>query len=502
MKKIIIFCVMLCAVTTVYAQFWGGFIQGALMGAQNLARQQQIMQQQERERKRQEEANKIEKDLKIETGLTWYKVTQHGNVGAEDYNHNTLIPLTRRYDRIYFIDKEGHKGYFSVEKNGKEGVCDITGKEVISPSYESVFYSSDGFNYKNASGSYVATGWYLDSEGKATREIPIKKDMQTEKDGFKWYKVQQGDKYGAEDYLNRTLIPLNREYTSIYFQQEEGHKGYFKIQKNSKYGACDLTGKEVVQPFYESLIYLSNGFEYKNSEGNWIALGWMLDSEGKAIRGTKESVTYNGATYYIVSRDGMYGLTDANGKEIIPMEMEKIESAGGNRLKFKQNDSWGLMNFLGKVLVPSSRGYTSIGKYSKTQKTFAYTMYGYKGEFDINGRQLSKVKVATSQQSLSNASTSSANKSASSKKQTSSSNSGNNTTTIVVEHHRDPVPVQQWQACWACGGMGTMGCDNCGGGGTKYIGDRLHRCSRCNGQGLIPCNICYGNKGQYITVYQ
>ena len=489
MKKIILLCVMLCTVSTIDAQFWGGFLQGALMGAQNAARQQQIRQQQERERRRQEEA-----------GFKWYKVKQRGNVGAEDYYHNTLIPLSRGYDRIYFLKEEGHVGYFNVEKGDKEGACDLTGKEVLSPIYKSVIYSSDGFNYKNSSDSWVPTRWYLDSEGKATREVPINKDLQTEKDGFKWYQVRQGDKYGAEDYLNRTLIPLSREYTSIYYSQEEGHKGYFRIKKNGKYGACDLTGKEIAQPIYESLIYISSGFEYKNSDGDWIALGWMLDSEGNAIRGTKESVTYNGATYYIISRDGMYGLTDANGKEIIPMEMEKIELAGGNRLKFKQNDSWGLMNFLGKVLVPSSRGYTSIGKYSKTQKTFAYTMYGYKGEFDINGRQLSKVKVATSQQSSSNASTSSTNKSASSKN--SSGNSGNNTTTVVVEHRREPVPVQQWQACFGCGGMGTMGCDNCGGGGTKYIGDRLHRCSRCNGRGIIPCNICYGNKGKYITVYQ
>ena len=501
MKKIILLCVMLCTVSTIDAQFWGGFLQGALMGAQNAARQQQIRQQQERERRRREEANRIEKDLKIETGFKWYRTKQNGKWGAEDYYNNTLIPLSRGYDFIVFHPREGHVGYFTVQKNGKWGACDITGKEIISTSYESAFYSSSsGFNYENSSGSYVPTGWYLDGEGKATREVPINKDLQTEKDGFKWYKVRQGDKYGAEDYLNRTLIPLSRDYSAVYYRSKEGHKGYFEIEKNNKEGACDLTGKEIVQPIYESLLYLSSGFEYKNSDGNWIALGLMLDSEGNAIRGTKESVTYNGATYYIISRDGMYGLTDANGKEIIPMEMEKIELAGGNRLKFKQNDSWGLMNFLGKVLVPSSRGYTSIGKYSKTQKTFAYTMYGYKGEFDINGRQLSKVKVATSQQSSSNASTSSTNKSASSKN--SSGNSGNNTTTVVVEHRREPVPVQQWQACFGCGGMGTMGCDNCGGSGTKYIGDRLHRCSRCNGQGIIPCNICYGNKGQYITVYR
>lgn len=101
----------------------------------------------------------------------------------------------------------------------------------------------------------------------------------------------------------------------------------------------------------------------------------------------------------------------------------------------------------------------------------------------------------------SNTSTSSTS-SSSSTSNSSTSNSGGGTTTVVVEHHHDPVPVQQWQACFACGGMGTMGCDFCGGGGTKYIGDRLHRCSRCNGRGIIPCNVCYGNKGQYVTVYK
>ena len=158
-------------------------------------------------------------------------------------------------------------------------------------------------------------------------------------------------------------------------------------------------------------------------------------------------------------------------------------------IKFKINDCWGLMNFTGKIIIPSSRGYTSIGSYLKSQKTFPYTMYGYKGECDaVTGRQLSKIKVETTQQQVV------VKKEEMPQKQEEKK--------IIIEHRHDPVPVQQWQACFACGGMGTMGCDNCGGGGTKYIGDRLHRCSRCNGRGIIPCNICHGNKGQYITVYQ
>ena len=153
--------------------------------------------------------------------------------------------------------RNGSYRIFLSKKNGKYGACDLTGKEVIAPNYESVFYSDDGFKYKSSSGSYVTSGWYLDSEGKATREVPVNKKLQTEEDGFKWYEVRQSKKYGAEDYLNRTLIPLDREYTSIYYHKEEGHKGYFSVKKGDKYGACDLTGKEIVQPIYESLIYIS-----------------------------------------------------------------------------------------------------------------------------------------------------------------------------------------------------------------------------------------------------
>ena len=392
MRKFFFVCLLFGIVNTVEAQFWGGFFQGALMGAQNAMRQQQIRQQQERERRRQEEANKIEKELQIETGFKWYEVKQRGNVGAEDYYNNTLIPLSRGYSFICFHSKEGHVGYFSIQKNGKCGACDITGKEVISPSYESVFYASDGFNYKNSSGSYVPTGWYLDSEGKATREVPINKDLKTESDGFKWYIVRQGDKYGAEDYYNNTLIPLSRNYTSIYYNAEEGHKGYFRVMKGDKYGACDLTGKEIASPIYESLIYVSDGFEYKDYSGDWVALGWQLDAEGKAFQETRRTITYNGSKFIIIGRKSKYGLIDSNGKEIIPIGMDAIEQAGTGYLRYRKDNAYGIMNYQGKSIIPSSRGYMYISDYNGTRKRFSYTMEGFEGECNHLGQQLTKKK--------------------------------------------------------------------------------------------------------------
>ena len=173
----------------------------------------------------------------------------------------------------------------------------------------------------------------------------------------------------------------------------------------------------------------------------------------------------------------------------------------------------GIMNFAGKVIIPTDRGYTWIGDYVSITKRFPYEMDGFKGECNQLGQQVTKIKVtkpkpSTPVASSSSSSSSSSNNSSASTSSSSSStssnnnNSSNNTTTVVVEHKHDPAPIQQWQACFACGGTGRMGCDFCGGSGTKYIGDRLHRCSRCNGRGEISCNTCFGNKGQYVTVYK
>ena len=209
--------------------------------------------------------------------------------------------------------------------------------------------------------------------------------------------------------------------------------------------------------------------------------------------------------YLIVKKNDRCGLVTFEGNEIVAPELDALEQCGKGYIRFKINGFWGVMNYAGKVIIPTDRGYTKIGNYVSLTKRFPYEMDGYKGECNNLGVQVSKIKVATPKPTNTTTSTSSnsSNSSTSSSNTSSNSNNSNNkTTTVVVEHHHDPVPVQQWQACFGCGGMGTMGCDNCGGSGTKYIGDRLHRCSRCSGRGIIPCNICYGNKGQYITVYQ
>ena len=196
---------------------------------------------------------------------------------------------------------------------------------------------------------------------------------------------------------------------------------------------------------------------------------------------------------YKVRKDGRYGLTDAEGRLIVPTELEALEDAEMGYLKFKLNGFWGLMDYTGKIIIDTSRGYTSIGKFISFTKRIPYTMTGYKGECDLTGKEISRIRVETPQQST-------ASSSSSSSSSNSNGNSGNNSTTVVVEHRRDPTPVQEWQQCFACYGSGRCSYVKCGGSGWYYIGDRRSTCSTCHGSG--KCTTCAGRGGQNVTVYR
>lgn len=252
--------------------------------------------------------------------------------------------------------------------------------------------------------------------------------LQTEENGFQWYKFfETWDTMGAKSKNGNILIPLSRGYKDITFLCNKNDLGYYRVSRNGKKGICDITGKEIISPDKYDDIY----FVEEEGHGGW----------------------------YCVSINSAEGALDITGREIIPCKYKWVSYSSHKRGCFYYKNSAGKEIDLDIKLDKQGRAYGS----------------------DI----ISSTPTSSSYNSSS-----------------SNNNSGGGTTTIVVEHQHTPQPVQEWQACFGCGGMGTMGCDNCGGSGTKYIGDRLHRCSRCNGQGIIPCNICYGSKGKYITVYR
>jgi len=330
----------------------------------------------------------------------------------------------------------------------------------------------------------------------------IMKFRQVGEDGYVWYKLKKGNLFGVRDSEGNDIIPVKYDEVNYICNETKGFH-YFKVKKANFEGAFTREGTMVISPERRYwLIALESTSSKKIDNGGmvfWIAkkendnTATILDARGKYVIRLPEgciwahlnssfgdienNFSFAGINYFQIEGSGTEGIFDLDGNQIVPPIYEFCYLRDWGKTVFKELD--------GKK-TEEKIDYNCRTKYNYTPFESLYFAFS---------------KLSSSPSSTpSNSSNSTV--SSSSTSNITDNNSGNSTTTIHVEHHHDPVPVQQWQACFACGGMGTMGCDNCGGGGTKYIGDRLHRCSRCNGRGIIPCNVCYGNKGQYVTVYK
>ena len=239
------------------------------------------------------------RELKTESnGFRWYQTHSGNYYGAESTDGRTIVPLSKGYTMIVFHEKSNCIGYFGVHKNGKKGAYDIHGNLVIEPIHEKLYYLSKGFSYEDAYGTDHYLGITLDANGRASSASGSSsytpsssssygtqqgnKELQTERNGFRWYKTSSGSYQGAESIDGRTIAPLSKGYTMIVFHEKSNCIGYFAVHKNGKKGAYDIHGNLVIEPIHEKLYYLSEGFSYEDTYGTDHYLGITLDANGRA----------------------------------------------------------------------------------------------------------------------------------------------------------------------------------------------------------------------------
>ena len=291
-------------------------------------------------------------------------------------------------------------------------------------------------------------------------------------------------KFAFSDCENLTSVSLPNSLTSI-----------------GEYAFEDCRGlTEVVLP--PSLVSVGSGAFWGCTQASIFIQNEISNIDAYAFKNCKEIKTKisNGTmTCYIIKTrkndDYLYGLANADGTVIIPVELNALEPIGGNFLKFRIGGYWGVVNFQGKVIVHTDRGYTSIGKYVSLTKRFSYEMAGYRGECNSPGQQVSKIKVSTPRQQPQRQQTNTASSSSSSNaSRTTTGNQTTQTKTVVVEQQRTPVPVQEWVPCGMCNNSGQ--CHTCYGLGNNFG----NRCIVCNGRGR--CTYCAGQGGHYETRYR
>lgn len=399
----------------------------------------------------------------FEEAHSYKKVGNLFNVTNHSIRHDIYI-----YNGVVII-KDANTVYeranlLEIEKDGNKGLLSLLGMWIVKPEkgfadYNTLNIGNDIFyiiRYKNSSKYNLISSEGNDVLGKEFDAI--------ESNGNKYIKVRSTNYYGISSLDGKEIIPTSRGYT--YIGDFDRSKGTFAFTKKGFSGVCDAQGREI------STTRLAPTADDIKANGGYAS----------AVE-----IKYGSTKYYKVSKGGRYGLTDSEGKEIVPCEMEALESAGTGYLKYKINGFWGLMNYTGKILIDTDRGYTSIGDFKTFNKRFPYTMAGYKGECDATGRQISKIKVESPKQAVATQTTTTPQTKEGEQK-------------IIIEHKRDPIPVNVWVQCNICGGSGK--CQTCGGTGifTGWSGNKTLCEYGCGGSG--KCSFCAGQGGHYEVQYK
>lgn len=201
-------CILLSACSPA---FWNGFAQGAILAASSYSTPTYTPTYTSTTPSSSSSKSNVERTLKKENdGFSWYKTKQGSMEGAQAIDGTTIVPLgyytliyymsdasfpskgyffvkkssgqgiftktgkniipvSRGYSSITFLDEEGHVGYFSISKNGKEGACDIDGKEILAPQYNNIIFIRDKFEFLDSQGKYQPSDYTLDASGHGIR---------------------------------------------------------------------------------------------------------------------------------------------------------------------------------------------------------------------------------------------------------------------------------------------------------------------------------------------
>ena len=293
-----------------------------------------------------------------------------GYEGVIDKKGKVIIPTSRRYDSIMYFDN-----CFYADKDGDEYICDVkTGKELgkntkITSSYKAAYNAAKSANSSTQTNTSTSTKTYSSTPNNTSGGKPIKRTKMSESDGFIWYRIQyEGDysAYGAEDNNGKTLIPISKGYSSIYY-----YNGSFGVEKNRVQGAYNKYGVEVISTDrgYDKVVRHDRHFGVKKNgkEG-------ACDLQGNEVispnRGYDRVVRQE--TYFAITKNGREGACDISGKEVVAPNYSALICVDG---VYKYRDAGGSWQ---PVSSSSTSSYSSSSSY-KSSSTSSSTGSSYSG---------------------------------------------------------------------------------------------------------------------------
>lgn len=269
-----------------------------------------------------------------------------------------LMPITKKNERVSFIDKEGkvqftlnpHNGkeiikvgYFSnglawvLLEDGKCGFIDKKGKVVIEPKYTHVINFQDGIAFVVEEKGEVLM---IDKAGKVVKKlkdlIPFAIEFAGEKNPIPIYTSQWIDgEMICIDEETESCVSINKKGEIIKKYPKNllivdciGDNYVYLDDKEGRWGVNNSKDEVVIRPKYERLQVINkNLYLAQKSNGESV----IIDQNGEVVKQLddyKSAVYYNGVIYAKVAHN-KYELLDTEGKllsqeEFIIDDLEKL----------------------------------------------------------------------------------------------------------------------------------------------------------------------------------
>ena len=285
---------------------------------------------------------KYDSGIKVLKSNGKWGVLYDGKYSSFDYDE--IVP----YFSVDYIGT-GLFGYyfsdlFTVKKNGKYGVMDSDYKLILPCIYKNLDIQMDFQSHGSLNAFWVAEG---------NDSALIKKDY--------WIASRNYfSKWGVKNNAGETILPF--EYDSIVCEIDKVpvnisdqqyligicSSGYFLGYKRGKSYLFDEFGKMII----EDATFLGQYIKLRQN-GKW----GISDKNGKKLLPCEyeelDVFGYEG-NFYKVRQKGKWGIVDNNGKQIISCEYEDVDvlGYGADFLKVRQSGKWGIVDINGKQLLP------------------------------------------------------------------------------------------------------------------------------------------------------
>lgn len=247
--------------------------------------------------------------------------------------NNNIAPWINCTD--YYMNPYNLKGYFDygfveVTQNGKKGIYDYEGNEIISPQKIDIFFDIDNKDNNSNEGAYYAYEEYkwADSEMELIVEC-------------------YDTSFNYIDNRNFLVMGFGGDFYSLnlsnYHESLKNFDAMFVKESDTAYDVLYLVnnkGLEMRLP-NQAVSGIVNGY-FRLIRDNMIA---FYDINGTQITDYIYENAYDFTDgYAAVKKDGKWGFIDTTGKEVVPCEFEETRPFYDNKAWVKMNGKWGIIN--------------------------------------------------------------------------------------------------------------------------------------------------------------